>query len=228
MSKGVKSIPSQEETNLILQRYDAAQAHNLVYTYEELNQLNIQPEFLLALLEVFEDLQAFRKSNFDNFQLVVIIDYLRKTHGYYLDKKLPEIEQSIHLLMNAYPSAHPLLVLLNQFYGDYKNHLSGHIEIEERDLFPYIASLEQPETHKGESKVTVQQFMDQHHDTEKDLEEIRTTILHYSPPADNQTLYRILLSQLEILEKDLAIHALMEDEVLLPRALQLEQKNGIS
>ena len=222
------TLPLHEETVQILQRYNVAQAHNLVYTYEELKDLGVQPEFLLALLEVFEDRQSFKPEGFNRFSLGVIVDYLRKTHTYYLNKKLLEIEQSIHLLVNAYPSAHPLLLLLHDFYVDYKSHLIKHIDMEERELLPYIVHLEQMAEGKGAlataSTITVQQFIDQHHDTEKDLEEVRNAILHYSPPTTNQTLYRILLSQLQVFEKDMEVHALMEDDVLLPRALELEKK----
>ncbi len=222
------NLPNQEETKQILQRYNVAKAHNIVYTYEELRDLGIPPEFLLALLEVFEDQSSFKASNFDRFSLQVIIDYLRKTHTYYLDKKLPEIEQSIHLLVNAYPKAHPLLLLLNNFYSDYKNHLSKHIEMEEGELLPYIITLEQADESKRKPEavpsLTVKQFINQHHDTEKDLEEVSNAILSYSPPDDNKTLYRILLSQLRVFEKDMSVHAQIEDDVLLPRALELERK----
>jgi len=100
--------------------------------------------------------------------------------------------------------------------------------MEEGELMPYIVNLERAALTKNKNlttpTLTVEQFINQHHDTEKDLQEVRTAILHYSPPEGNQTLYRILLSQLQILEKDLAIHALIEDEVLLPRALALEKQ----
>ncbi|MEK6781938.1 MAG: hypothetical protein AABY93_09535 [Bacteroidota bacterium] len=222
------SVPPHEETAQVLQRYNVTQAHNLVYTYEELRELGIPPEFLLALLELFEDPQSFKPETFKGFPLRVIVDYLRKTHSYYLSKKLLEIEQSIHLLVNAYPGAHPLLLLLQTFYTDYKSHLIKHIEVEERELLPYIVQLEELVDGNGKIHTSpmmmVQKFIHQHHDTEKDLEEVRKTILNYSPPISNQTLYRILLSQLEVFEKDMAIHALIEDEVLLPRALEIEKK----
>jgi regulator of cell morphogenesis and NO signaling len=140
---------------------------------------------------------------------------------------LLEIEQSIHLLVNAYPRAHPMLLLLNTFYSDYKSHLINHIEMEERELLPYIIKLEQVAETNGTllpPTLSVEQFIHHHHDTEKDLEEVRIAMLNYSPPEENQTLYRILLSQLQVFEKDMAIHALIEDEVLLPRALALEKK----
>jgi regulator of cell morphogenesis and NO signaling len=99
--------------------------------------------------------------------------------------------------------------------------------MEERDLLPYILELEQlaeGEKVQPAPTMTVKAFISQHHDTEKDLEDVRNAILNYSPPADNQTLYRILLSQLQVFEKDMAIHAMIEDDVLLPRALRLENK----
>lgn len=213
---------SSEDTQMLMQRYSLMRAQNLVYTYEELKELGIPPDFLLAMLEVFENPASFSKEKFAQFKLSVIIDYLKKTHAYYLHKKLLEIEQSIHLLASAYPVAHPLLLVLDKFYLDYKTHLVNHIEVEENDLLPYIGSLENA-TVTANPSLTVQGFIDQHHDTEKDLADVRTAMQHYSPPAGSETIYRILVSQLEVLEKDLAVHALMEDEVLLPRALALEK-----
>jgi regulator of cell morphogenesis and NO signaling len=217
-----KFVASSEDTQMLMQRYSLMRAQNLVYTYEELKELGIQPDFLLAMLEVFENPATFSKEKFDAFKLTVIIDYLKKTHAYYLHKKLLEIEQSIHLLAAAYPVAHPLLLLLDKFYLDYKTHLIHHIRVEENDLLPYIISLENKSVTEKPA-LTVQGFIDQHHDTEKDLADVRKAMQHYSPPAGNETIYRILVSQLEVLEKDLAVHALMEDEVLLPRALALEK-----
>ena len=67
-------------------------------------------------------------------------------------------------------------------------------------------------------------FVESHHDTEQDLSNVRNAILNYQPPATNQTPYRILITQLHAFEIDLSVHALIEDKVLIPRALQLEEK----
>ncbi len=224
-----KKLTAQDETGIILQRYNPAQAHNLIYTYDELRVLGIQPEFLMALLEVFENPAEFQPAKFENFSLVTIVDYIQKTHSYYISKKLPEIEQSIYTLEKGFPETHPLLLLLHAFYTDYTRHLTRHIEMEERELLPYITNLELQGNSLQSSTpaISIASFIDQHHDTEKDLEDVRNAILHYSPPEDQQTPYRILLSQLQVLEKDLAVHALIEDDVLLPRALALEGKLNI-
>ncbi len=213
----------------VMLRYNVGHAHHMVYSYDELMNLGVNPDFVFALLKVFDDLKSFSKSEFDRFRLEVVIDYIRRTHEYYLNRKMLEIEQSIHLLIRSYPVAHPLLVILGDFYEDYQRHLSQHIEIEEKQLLPYILHLEKVDDGKASfqaypTSYSLKAFLSQHHDTEKDLTEVREAIVSYSPPATNETLYRILLSQLQVFEKDLATHAIIEDEVLLPRAMELERK----
>lgn len=220
-----------DEMRQVLLRYNLSQAHKLMYSYEELTRLGVNAEFIFVLLGVFEDQKSFSTTAFDHFKLDVIVDYIRKTHQYYLHRKMLEIEQSINLLLDSYPVAHPLLVILNDFYTAYKSQLSTHIEVEEAQLLPYILHLEKVDEGKASfqaypSSYSLDRFLIHHHDTEKNLAEIRETILHYSPPTTNETLYRILLSQLEVFEKDLAVHALIEDDVLLPRAMALERKWG--
>ena len=217
------------EMKQVLSRYYVDGAHGMVYSFEEFKALGIDPDFIYCLLGLFEDPEEFTVTNFDRFSLHVIIDYVRKTHQYYLFKKLPEIEQSIHLLISAYPLAHPLLVVLHNFFADYQRDLTRHIEIEEKHLLPHITSLLLLQQTSGvvpgtESSYSIRRFFEQHHDTERDLREVREAMIQYDPPATNQTLYRILLSQLQVLEKDLAIHAIIEDKVLVPRAIELEKK----
>mgnify|MGYP000957645786 FL=1 len=220
-----------DEWRQVLVRYQVSHAHELTYSFEELTRLAIDPEFVFALLDAFEDHKTFDIRGFAKFRLSIIVDYIRKTHQYYLDRKLPEIEQSIHLLLKAYPEAHPLLVVLNDFYTSYKLHLTYHIEVEETQLLPYILHLEKVDEGKASfqaypANYSLDRFLIHHQDTEKELKDVREAMLHYSPPPTNETLYRILISQLEILEKDLAVHALIEEEVLLPRAMELERKWG--
>lgn len=220
-----------DEMRQVLLRYNVSQAQNLMYSYEELTRLGVNAEFIFVLLGAFEDQKSFNNSAFDCFKLEVIVDYVRKTHEYYLDRKMFEIEQSIQLLLSSYPVAHPLLVILKDFYDDYRSHLSSHIEVEESQLLPYILHLEKVNDGKASfqaypSVYSLNQFLVHHHDTEKELADVREAILRYSPPPTNETLYRILLSQLQTFEKDLAVHAMIEDEVLLPRAMALERKWG--
>jgi len=218
--------------NQIKQRYNIKDDADLLYSYEELRRMDIDQQFIYTLLQTFADEKSFLEEAYQQFPLEVIIDYIHRTHRYYLDKKLMEIEQSIHILLKDYSDNHPLLHILNSFFKEYTHDLTTHIREEEKHLLPYIKVLlkfekegTDKEKHQAAAKqYSLQAFIDSHQDTEKNLLTVRNAILTYQPHATNQTPYRILLSQLQAFEKDLSIHALIEDRVLIPRALQLEEK----
>ena len=213
-------------------RYNLDNVHDLLYSYEELKCIQVDKDFILQLLKAFEDEKNFFAHEFNCFSLDVIVDYIRRTHKYYLTKKLPEIEQSIQLLSQDYSDKHPLLAILLRFYSAYKADLSEHIGKAEHVLLPYICYLQRCDANSLDAKeffvrtkyYSLQNFVKGHHNTEDDLLAIRNAILEYNPPATNKTPYRILLSQLQVFEKDLAVHALIEDQVLITRALELEKK----
>ncbi len=216
----------------VLSRYVNTGAFSREMTFKELAQEGINTSFILSLKRVFEDDKNFNPSLFNLYSLDIITDYIRRTHKYYLNKKLLEIEQSIHLLLQDYNDQHPLLFILHTFYNQYKRDLSEHIVEEENELLPYIAFLQNATTHgfsqhefyKQTHHFSLRSFLDNHVDPDEDLQRVRLSILRYHPPVTNETPYRILLSQLTVFEKDLAVHALIEEQVLLPRALELENK----
>ena len=215
-----------------MHRYTLAVDKNLLYSYEELRRLDIDQQFIYTLLQAFEDEKTFSEKEYQNFSLEIIIDYILRTHRYYLTKKLCEIEQNIQILLKDYSGSHPLLQILNNFFYQYTAGLTAHIHEEEKYLLPYINCLVKFE--KGETDAetyftatknySLQTFIDNHQDTEQDLSNVTNAILNYQPPTTNQTPYRILVTQLQAFEKDLSVHALIEDKVLIPRALQLEEK----
>jgi regulator of cell morphogenesis and NO signaling len=220
------------QVDQIVQRYAIPLDSNILHSYYELKDINIDREFIYVLLQSFEDLSTFSSADYKGFSLQTIVDYIRRTHRFYLSKKLLEIEQSIGILLRDYEGAHPLLSILDSFYSDYRKNLTGHIKAEEMHVLPYIDTLlklEQDKTLTSESfnqsqDFSLKNFVENHHDTEEDLSQVRNTILQYQPPVTNQTPYRILLTQLQMFEKDLAVHALIEDHVLIPRALELEER----
>ncbi len=207
-------------TGQILQRYPT------LYTATEQEKTQGLKDLVHELAIAFEMPAEFQATVFMHFPVQLIIDYIRKTHRLYLFKKLPEMEQSIDLLLHDYTCNHPLLAILNEFYSSYKVSLSLHICEEEQHLLPYIDFLLQAEKNglnayeffRQSQRYSLAEFEHDHeNDTGHDLKQIRETILLYEPPLTNATPYRILLQQLHNFERDLTVHGLMEDQVLLPR-----------
>jgi regulator of cell morphogenesis and NO signaling len=122
------------------------------------------------------------------------------------------------------------LPVLNTFYAEYRSQLTEHIKFEETHLLPYIEILLRVESREipytellNNGEFSLKGFTENHHDTEDDLSRIRDIIKQYQPPSTNQTPYRILISQLQAFEKDLSVHALIEDQILVPKALEMER-----
>jgi regulator of cell morphogenesis and NO signaling len=188
------------------------------------------PEFIATLLRVFEE-KLFNARDFESFPIATIVDYIQRTHVYYFEKKLPEIEQSILLLSGLYESHHPILAALQNFFRRYVADLSEHISAEEQLLLPYISVLRDAEKTPADFSsfilarrdYSIASFLKDHHDTEDELKDIRQTIRLYDPPQTNESIYRILLTQLQLFEQDLSIHAHIEEEVLIPKALKMEK-----
>jgi regulator of cell morphogenesis and NO signaling len=90
-------------------------------------------------------------------------------------------------------------------------------------LFPYIKAL----YHRLDirSDFSIKHFIEHHSDTvELQISEVKKHIVRAQQSAYEIFPFRVLLKQLDEFEKDLRIHAKIEDEVLIPKALELENK----
>ncbi len=52
----------------------------------------INPDFFLAIINTFNNKDYFPEANLSSFSPLLIVDYLQKTHRYYIDYFLPKIE----------------------------------------------------------------------------------------------------------------------------------------
>src|ERR1700760_4877690 len=89
----------------------------------ESSVMNDRQDFINSLLRVFEE-KIFSAREFETFPIEMIDDYIQRTHVFYFEKKLPEIEQSIGLLSGHCASHHPILSALRNFFLRYVQDLS--------------------------------------------------------------------------------------------------------
>ena len=181
--------------------------------------------------------ERFARKELSQLPVSVILGYLKNTHHNILHKTLPEMEQNVDHLLNYHNQSHPFTILLCKLFMYYKQHLIEHIQQEETKLFPYIETLlnaEQVST-KNETgnryielfeqlrQYSIQRFSEEHTDMEKELTEIRQLIMRLSPADDRPFPYCLFLTQLKEFEMNLRRHAWLEDEVLVPKARNLER-----
>lgn len=191
--------------------------HELVELILDLYDNDVDPEFSYLQMR--------------RFSIKDILNYLQASHRFYLTKKLPEIEQSLLHIFSKYGQTHQLLASLALFFNEYKTKLIAHFRMEEREFFPYIKKLikaSNGELSKEEllalmASTSIDSFNDNHDPIEDELQEVRAIISQHS---DKKTPlpYRVFLNQVEIFEHELRKHAIIEDHVLVPMAMELEKK----
>ncbi len=189
-----------------------------IYSY--LNDLN--PEFIIDIINCYENPIKLKPEAFIKYRIPLIIDYLKKSHQYYINKRLPEIEQNIYNLIKEYEDSKPLLYVFYYFFINYQNELFKHFKEEEDVLFPYAIQLYGKVNFDTEinysllkkNKKLAVKFLKEHHQKEKELKTLQNTILKYSPPSKNLSIYHVILYQLKNFQKDLNIHAFIEESVL--------------
>lgn len=167
-----------------------------------------------------------------NFPIVDLLDLLKQNHRYYLDKKLLEIDQSLYSLQKNHPFSNKILIVLSLFYIGYKTKLESHIKDEEDNLFPYIEKLvkisdnifDKREVIQILNSYSISKFNNEHIDIENDLKEVRIKIIKHSKGEDLPFQFNVFLAQIEHFELDLNRHNYIEDEILLPKAEELESK----
>ncbi len=228
----VSEIISQNKSlSSVLERFGIGERDYHKTIEQAGKELKTDPEFVVEIIKAFDQENKPDKKVLMRFPVETILDYLKKTHHYYLEKKIPEIELSLHDIIRRYHKGNTVLYALGNLFLAYKKKLTDHIRSEEQELFPYIEFL--VEQLRGDFNYelskkrlncfSIDHFESSHSNVEEDIEKTRDTIVRYSPEQNFAMSYRIFLNQLELFEKDLHRHSIIEDEVLVPKAQRLEQ-----
>lgn len=204
-------------------------------TIEEVcNLYTIQVDFFLEIVNAFNDPAFHPKDRLQSFPLSSTVDYLKKTHQYYLKNKIPEIERLIdEMAANTTPQLNEIMKLIRKFFTEYKSQLSFHIRREEEKVYPYILNVErlflllsnEDETLSDEIKnYRIEKYVDEHDNIEDKLFDLKNILIKYLPPQNNKHIVYKILGQIDHLEKDINDHSAMEEKVLVPRVRLMEEK----
>jgi regulator of cell morphogenesis and NO signaling len=195
---------------------------------EKTNLLSADNDFHNELINVFYEPSKFKASQFNKFHLPTILNYLRKTHQLYINCKLGEIQMELSKLTFKEDYKQYWMPMLSLLFEKFSYQLTTHIEDEENNLFPYIDSLILSEKSKViefsiEQKIELVHYLLDHDDfAERSLNFMIDLLKAKSTHFYDQLALGVLISRLKALETDLLIHAKIEDEVLIPKAMQLE------
>lgn len=192
---------------------------------------DVNLDFFIEITNSFVDEEYIPQKDLDTFPVRLIVDYLKKTHDYYLNEKIPELEMMINEMVVKSGADVEKSELVKNFFREYKTELNNHIEKEEYKVQPYVLEIEKA-YEKGTldldlkqkiSEYSIDDFANEHDNVEEKLYDLTNIIIKYLPPCPDKALCNRILMELFRLEKDLNAHAELEDKVLIPKIAAMEK-----
>lgn len=160
-----------------------------------------------------------------------LIDFIVSTHHAYVRSALPTITRHLAKLNEVHGSRHPELARVAAYFEQVRCDLEQHMMKEEQVLFPYVRELAECSESCGRTQSpfgTVEnpiRMMEREHQEVGDaMRIIRGLTRGYTPPEDGCTTYVLGMAELQQFERDLHRHVHLENNVLFPAAVQIEQR----
>ena len=160
-----------------------------------------------------------------------MIDHIVNTHHSYLKRELPAISVRLEKVYRVYNERYgETLPGLPEVFASLRSEMEMHLRKEEMVLFPAIAAYQAavnsgaplPQTPFGPMANPIGMMEAEHESAGAALARIREITQDFHVPEYGCVTYRALMSGLKELEQDLHMHVHLENNVLFPRAMQLE------
>jgi len=194
---------------------------------------NVPVDQVLKSLEK-EQLLSPAKSKDRNWQtepLGDLISHITNTHHKYTRDGIARLTPLFAKVCSVHGANHPELLELRDIFAGLAQELTVHLMKEEKVLFPYIIRMEEAVIEKAPILPppfgTVQNpvaMMEHEHDSAGNALRAMWEISHgYAAPADACVSYQNLYKALAELEADLHQHIHLENNILFPRAIEMEK-----
>ncbi|MCE7924606.1 MAG: iron-sulfur cluster repair di-iron protein [Haliscomenobacteraceae bacterium CHB4] len=198
---------------------------------ETCRKKGIDPQVVQKELDALDMLPAEEQQHFDEWALDMLADYIVERHHRYVVESLPMLYELTAKVARVHGDRHPELVEIARLFDDVAVELQMHMHKEERMLFPYISTLAAnlregkpaPVPVFGSVENPIRMMEAEHESAGGNMEEIRRLSSDYTPPADACTSYRVLFAKLDEFEQDLHQHVHLENNILFPKAIQMEK-----
>lgn len=197
---------------------------------EACEKKRIDPSLVKAELEHISSKPADNRNDYSRWELDFLADYIINNHHRYVTEAIPFIDELSKKVARVHGDNHQELIEIEQHAQAVINELTQHMPKEEHILFPYIKELVRAK--RDNTSLAPPPFgtianpirmMEAEHTTAGDaMEAIEELSNHFTPPVDACMTYRVLFAKLQEFQQDLHQHIHLENNILFPKAIQLE------
>lgn len=194
----------------------------------------VDPQAVREALAALADQPAGPPQAFDSMELDALAQHIVHRHHAYVTEALPMLHELTEKVARVHGERHPELVEIAQRFRVVSQELQMHMRKEEHVLFPQITKMAVAQRTGGFATVPffgsvaspIRMMEAEHEAAGDDMAEIRRLSSEYTPPADACTSYRVLFAKLAEFEEDLHQHVHLENNILFPKAIALENTSA--
>jgi len=187
------------------------------------------------LQEADKIVSTSRPLPYNDWNLDFLADYIVNTHHSYVRKTLPDLRTFSTKVASVHGDNHPELFEISRLVEQVCQELSEHMVSEETILFKYVKQIVAAKNNNSTNfkfenydsiKTPIDMLEMEHDAVGNSLETIRELSNNYTLPEDSCASYSYLYNTLIEFESDLFIHIHLENNILFPKAIELEKEIG--
>lgn len=195
-------------------------------------EVGANPAKLIKELETLVASSDPESEYINTLSLTELSDYIVKRHHAYVHGSIPGLKKNLEKICEVHGKHYSELFAIRDLFNESAGKLTMHMQKEELLVFPFIKRLESAK--KVKSPAPAASFgsvsnpigvMIAEHQVEGDrFFEISQLSNNYLLPENGCTTYEITLKQLKDFEEDLHRHIHLENNILFPKAIDLENE----
>lgn len=170
--------------------------------------------------------------DFNTWDLDFLADYIINTHHKYVKEANEIIAQYADKVAKVHGHHYTETIEINKLFQEIAKELNMHMHKEEFVLFPFIKAIAKAKKEGtkldpppfGTIKNPINMMEMEHTDAGEILFKIKELSNNHTPPEGACNTFRALYAKLEEYQDDLFQHIHLENNILFPKAIELEEQ----
>lgn len=159
------------------------------------------------------------EEEFEKLPLEPFLLYLKNSHSYFLEDRLPNIRRKLGLLLDEGEKDVKEIVI--DFFDKYTQEVFDHMKYEDEIAFPYIRTLIDK---LSANNYSIHIFEERHNDIDEKMNDLKRILMKYFSGTKNQMLITNILIELYMTQEELEAHTFIEDQLIIPRIKKIEKQ----
>lgn len=199
---------------------------------EIVSDKDLNLEELTAEIEKATEQGIADQNDFRTWPLDLLSEYIIRTHHKYAEKQIEVIKPYLEKISQVHGKHHPELFEIKDIFNKVAGEIVMHQRKEELMILPFIKRMvkakEDNKPFQHNPAKTVEDplnMLREEHDIQGDsFKNISRLTNHYQTPEDGCNTYKLTLNLIREFELDLHKHIHLENNILFPKALELEKE----